>query len=120
MKFNLTSLQERLYLCAILSLLIGLSSSVWIFVTAEVPLGNDMISDYENSKMYMRNLKLYGGQFNVLADEFRRWFSGLWHGKTLAYTITFVTIFIAFILYFIASDPSHKERSQNSPDNHVS
>jgi hypothetical protein len=110
LKFKATTLHERLYLSAAITLLVGLGSSLWIYVTAEVPVESDLISDYENSKMYMRNLKLYGGQFNVLADEFRRWFAGLWHGKTLAYTIASISLLIALVLYFIASDPHHKER----------
>ena len=117
MKLKATTLPERLYLGAVLTLVIGLCSSLWIYVTAEVPLENDMIADYENSKMYMRNLKLYGGQFGVLADEFRRWFSGLWHGKTLAYTIAGMTVFTVLVLYFIASDPNYRKSDPGSPDN---
>jgi hypothetical protein len=81
---------------------------------AEVPVENDLISDYENSKMYMRSLKVYGGQFSVLADDIRRWFITLWQGKTLAYTVASITIIIALILYVIASDPHFKTGSEES------
>jgi len=38
----------------------------------------------EDSKMYQRDLELYGGKAAVLADEFWRWFVTLWHGTRLA------------------------------------
>jgi hypothetical protein len=86
-----------------------------IYVTAEAPVENTLISDYENSKMYMRSLKVYGGQFTVLADEIRRWFITLWQGKTLAYTVASITVIVALALYVIASAP-HFQKSSDDGD----
>jgi hypothetical protein len=44
------------------------------------------------SKKYLHDLEIYGGQANVLAAEFREWFSGLWYGENLAYTIAALTL----------------------------
>ena len=49
----------------------------------------------EDSKQYLRDLELYGGKANVLADEFRRWLTGLWQGKSLAYMVAGVTIVVS-------------------------
>jgi hypothetical protein len=63
--------------------------------------------------MYLRSLKVYGGQFGVLADEIRRWLITLWQGKTLAYTVASITIIVALALYVIASDPHFKKSSDD-------
>jgi hypothetical protein len=57
----------------------------------------------EDSKKYLRDLQLYGGKANVLMDEFRRWFVGLWHGKSLAFTIACISIFVSFGVFYAAN-----------------
>jgi hypothetical protein len=94
-------------------LLIGLGSAIYIYQTAEDDmsgvLGYEIIagSAYpivaHNSKMYRHDLELYGGKAAVLADEFSRWVVGLWHGKSLAYTVAFITIVISFGFFFAAN-----------------
>ncbi len=61
----------------------------------------------EDSKQYLRDLELYGGKANVLADEFRRWLGGLWQGKSLAYLVAGVTILVSagFVLAGKAPGP---------------
>src|ERR1700680_5014027 len=65
----------------------GLAAAIVIYANAgpapEYPLG----SDPEDSKVYLRQLELYGGKANVLAVELRQWFDGLWHGRSLAFTV---------------------------------
>ena len=79
MKWKITNLQTRLYLITAIILLIGLGSAILIYLTAE----NDSASvlGYENSKMFIHDLELYGGKANVVANEFEHWFVGLWHGN---------------------------------------
>jgi hypothetical protein len=113
LKLKTKTMQERLHISIAVTLIVGLSISVWIYATAEVPVENDLISDYENSKMYLRSLKVYGGQFGVLADEILRWFQSLWQGKPLAYTVASITVVVALVLYVIASDPHFKEISDD-------
>jgi hypothetical protein len=57
----------------------------------------------EDSKKYLRDLELYGGKANVLGDEFMRWFVGLWHGKSLAFTIACISIFISSGVFYAAN-----------------
>jgi hypothetical protein len=111
MNWKTTNLQTRLYLISAIILLIGLSSSIWIYLTAEksknffgyeIAGGNAYLIMPENSKKYIHDLYLYGGKAAVLADEFSRWFVGLWHGKSLAFTVVFITIFIALGFFFVA------------------
>jgi hypothetical protein len=57
----------------------------------------------EDSKKYLRDLELYGGKANVIMDELRRWFIGLWHGKSLAFTVACITIFVSFGVFYAAN-----------------
>ena len=100
MKWKTANLQTRLYLISAIILLVGLGSAILIYLTAE----NDSygILGYEDSKTYIHDLELYGGKANVLASEFMRWFGGLWHGKSLAFTVACITIFISFGFFFVA------------------
>ncbi len=102
MKWNITNPQTRLYLIAAIILLVGLGSAVSIYLTAEDASNNTLVNNYENSKIYRHDLELYGGKANVLADEFSRWFAGLWHGKSLAFTIACITVCISFGFFFVA------------------
>jgi hypothetical protein len=57
----------------------------------------------EDSKKYLRDLEYYGGKGNVLADEFRRGFVGLWHVKSLAFTVGCIAILIFFGVFYAAN-----------------
>ncbi|MGO9014391.1 MAG: hypothetical protein ACLQF0_05375 [Dissulfurispiraceae bacterium] len=100
MIWKITNKQTRLYLISAVILLFGLGSSVLIYLTAENDSDNAL--DFENSKIYLHDLELYGGKANVLAHDFRTWLVGLWHGKSLAYTIACITLVISFGIFFVA------------------
>jgi len=101
MKRKVRNLQTLLYLTAAIILVGGLSSAVMTYFMAEND--SDNVTGYEDSKIFMHDLELYGGKANVLAHEFNRWFVGLWHGKSLAFTIACVTIFISLSFFFVAN-----------------
>ncbi len=114
MKRKITNQHIRLYLISAIILLAGLGSAVLIYLTAE-DYSNNVIG-YEvvggtvypitpdNSKKYVHDLQLYGGKAAVLADEFMRWFAGLRHGKSLAFTVACITIFISLGIFFVANN----------------
>ncbi len=119
MKGKIPDFQTCLNLISALILLVGLGSAVWIYQTAEnVPYGalgyvNEGGTLYpvmpEDSKQYQRGLELYGGTANVLVDEFRRWFVGLWQGKSLAFIIAGAAIMISFGFYYAANHSAPRE-----------
>ena len=116
MKWKITNLQTRLYLISAIIPLVGSGSAILIYLTAEND--SDSILGYEDSKMYIHDLELYGRKANVLANEFMRWFVGLWHGKSLAFTVACITIFISFGFFFVAnhlrSDLKSDARGKNN------
>lgn len=106
MKWKNINLKTRLYFITSVIILVGLGSAFLIYQTAEND--EDSISGYElptleTSKKYVRAMELYGGKANVLAEEFRDWFVGLWHGKSLAFTVACITMFISFGLLVVAN-----------------
>ena len=118
MRLKITNLQTRLYLIAVIILLVGMCGAIIIYLTSEN--GSDNVSSYENSKRYMHDLELDGGKANVLADELVRWFAGLWHGKTLAFTVAFITSLLASVIFFIARNlPSNTKSDVRDENNRV-
>ena len=128
MKWKITDPQMYLNLIGVIILLVGFGSATLIYQTdgndSRDVLGYEIIDGHvypilpEGSKMYLRNLQLYGGTASVLADELRRWFVGLWHGKSLAFTVAFITIFISFVIFYFANHlPSSFESDINSDNN---
>ncbi len=121
-KIKSMRLRKLLYLSSTVILLVGLSSSIWIYRAAMNASDGD--SSYEfiggfvypgeggYNKKYIHDLQLYGGKAAVLADEFMRWFYGLWRGESLAYTVGFITVALSLVLFLIAritpSDITHR------------
>ncbi len=108
-------------------LVAGLGSAIWIYQTAENKpygaLGYEQGdgSAYpvmpEDSKKYLRDLELYGGKANVFMDELRRGFVGLWHGKSLAYTVGGLAILLSFGVFYAANHlPSWQESDGPAED----
>jgi hypothetical protein len=111
---NWKFLNQRTWLniISIIIFLVGLGSSVLIYQS----VGNDPYDafGYGNSKLYRHNLEVYGGKFTVIMDDFRRWFLGLWHGKSLAFIIACTTIIISFGFFYAANHLSQRSK----PDAH--
>ena len=113
MKRKVADLRESLILIGAIIMLVGLGSAILIYQStgdnSDSVFGYEIIdgSAYpirpEDSRMYRRDLELYGGKAAVLADDFSRWFVGLWHGKSLAFMVAGISIFISFGIFFAAN-----------------
>ena len=111
-------LRRRLNFLALVLLILGLAGAVVIYRAAGNTGSNpsDTIgyeegegdgSTYairpEDSKSYQRDMELYGGEANLLADDLRRWFIGLWQGKSLAYTVGCISLFASLAVFGTAN-----------------
>ena len=113
MKRKVADLRESLILIGAIIMLVGLGSAILIYQSAgndsDSVLGYEIIggSAYpirpEDSRIYRRDLELYGGKAAVVVDDFKRWFVELWHGKSFAFMVAAISIFISFIIFFIAN-----------------
>ncbi len=128
MKKKSASLRTYLYLTSAAILLAGVVSAVLVFWSAlDEPTdkaGYQVLGGFiypnatENSKRYVHDLQLYGGQAAVLSDRFMRWFSGLWQGRSLAYTIVCIAAFVSFVVFVVARNtPSYPKSSLPSEEN---
>jgi hypothetical protein len=71
-------------------LCLGLVAALGLYATATPP--GDDAEESLHSKQYLRQMELYGGKANVLANEAREWLDSLWHGRRLAFTVAFLSI----------------------------
>lgn len=88
-------------------LLIGLGSAVVVFLIAEPVVVDPLLGDYRSSKRYRRELKMMGGEANVLVDEFQEWFANQWHGRELARTVIVLTIGTTLLFRLLAFHPDY-------------
>jgi predicted SnoaL-like aldol condensation-catalyzing enzyme len=97
-------------------LVVGLISAVLIYVFAADDSEADAAARIASERMYQHNLEVMGGRFAVYADDFDRWFTSLWHGKTLALTVAVLALAAALVCFGIArmvSNPSPGNRPQD-------
>ena len=118
MKGPTTGGQRRLYLAVAAILLAGFGSAAAIYLFAENVAQNDMVTEFENSKVYRHELEAYGGKLNVVASDFMGWFNGLWHGRTLAVTVAVITTVVAAGLILVARylPPDHGTGAEGDDD----
>lgn len=128
MKMKIPDLPTRLKLLGAIILMVGLGSAALIYQRAENgsygALGYEVVNGTiypimpQDSKMYIHNLELYGGKLNVIMDDFRRWFLGLWHGKSLAFIIAGTSIMISFGFFYAANHWKPRLESNVDNENH--
>jgi hypothetical protein len=133
MKRKVWNLHTCLNLISAVILLGGLGGTILIYRTADstsygalgYEAGNGSVYPImpDDSKKYQRDLELYGGKANMLMDQLRRGFAGLWHGKSLAFTVACLSILISFGVFYAANHlPSRRksdvpgENDRNAPD----
>jgi hypothetical protein len=100
-----TSKAVRLRRLAAAVLAVGFAASIAIYLTARPEAENPLGYDPMQTKTYLHDLELYGGKANVLAAEFREWFTGLWQGRNLAFTLAVITVLVALAIRFVAALP---------------
>lgn len=95
-----------LNVASVVILFLGLGTAVFVYQRADdesrrvlaYEQGED--SSYPvspgDSKVYLRDLELYGGKANVLATQLRYWLAGLWTGKSLAFMIALFSVLASY------------------------
>jgi hypothetical protein len=94
-------------------LIAGAFAALVIYRTAAPP-PESPLGDPEDSKQYLREMQMYGGEANVLAYEIRQGFDSLWHGRRLALTVAVLALLLAagcrlaagLLPHFEDSDPA--------------
>jgi hypothetical protein len=107
-------LRLRRRLTAIL-LVVGFTAAVLVFILAGPPAANPLGYEPLETKSYVHDLEVYGGKWNVLAEEFRDWFVGLWHGRTLAFTLAAITLFLVGAVRIFTTPLPPQSRAELEP-----
>jgi len=108
-------LRKKLYAACALVLVAGLACAGWIYASADD--GADLSGAYQiivvngvpqaiapnQSKAYLHDVERYGGKMGLIFDDIGRWWNGLWHGKSLALTVGFLTVLVSFGFLLIAT-----------------
>ncbi len=106
-------MRKKLFAACALVLVAGLALAGWIYSRADD--SPDLSGAYQivvvdgvpqpiapnESKAYRREVQRYGGKMALLFDDIGSWWGGLWHGRSLALTVAFITVVVSFALYFI-------------------
>ena len=95
-------------------LLAGLAVALVIRLTATPPASSPLGNQADVSKKYLREMERFGGKANLMAEDFREWFDGLWHGRRLAGTIAVLSALGAMVL-FVALTPLPPKEDRPTP-----
>ena len=101
MNSRFVAAEARVRLVSRAILAVGFASAVVIYFVNTAPPASGY--ELEDSKKYLREMEVYGGKANVLAAGFRHWLNGLWHGRSLAFTVAVISVFLALAYRFVAT-----------------
>lgn len=100
---RLTRAQVTFYAVGYAVLAVGCGCSFWAYrVAVRDELGDSLMAQARNTRAYQGQMEYIGGKANVLGSEISGWFTGLWHGRNLAYTLAVLTIVIALLCFYVA------------------
>ncbi|WP_416050953.1 hypothetical protein [Cupriavidus basilensis] len=100
------SLPARIYLLGAVILAAGWIAGVLIYLSAARDEAGDLAYGPGWQRQYDFQLERIGGKAAVLAAEFAQWFSDLWHGRQLAFTVAILCTGIALLCFFVAREMS--------------
>jgi len=90
-------------------LLVGWTSAVTVYFTAADPAAGPLGDPQQDSKIYRRTMQMVGGEANLVASDITGWVTGLWHGRTLGWTLAVLTVAVACGFFLMTEDLSPKE-----------
>ncbi len=94
-------LQARRQAIAAAILVLGFAAGTVLYIAAR-PAQDDLLREEEEaSKVYQRQMEVYGGKANVFASQVREWLAGLWHGKTLGVTVACLSALLALVVFLV-------------------
>ncbi|MEO6749423.1 MAG: hypothetical protein ABI294_07525 [Casimicrobiaceae bacterium] len=79
---------------AFTALVVGLVAAALIYAFVD-DTGPDAAAEIASGRVYEYNIERIGGKSAVYAARFNQWLGGLWHGRTLAYTVAAIAISVA-------------------------
>jgi hypothetical protein len=110
-----TNLLSRRHLITACILLVGFGGASAIYLNADT-IPDNPLAEFEHSKKFTHSLEVNGGRFALAAHDLNDWFSGLWDGQSLAFTVSCITVIIALVVFFVESGLESDARGKNNSD----
>lgn len=100
---------RRINRLTLLMLVVGFGAALVVYFTAPAPATefDSQKRDQRESKKYVHDVRMMGGNTDLVADGLADWFFSLWQGETLAGTLVVITVAVIMIFRFVASHPDH-------------
>ena len=103
---NLSPLERtKINRTSLLLLGVGFGCALVIYFTAKPEAVDPMVGGMLSRKKYLHELRVIGGNANVMLAEFTDWFRSRWQGKTLAGTVAVITVVITMMFRWVAARP---------------
>jgi len=95
-------LHERIFYAGVVILVAGLIGAALIYwLTADSAAKKTEI-EFANPRAYEFQIERLGGKAAVYVVRFNEWFSGLWQGRQLAFTVAVLALVIALICFWFS------------------
>lgn len=82
-------------------LCVGWLIALIVYITSEPTMEDYDIYEMEHSRKYLRQVEMIGGKAALFANDLREWVAGLFHGRSLAYTIAVVAAIVALAAHLL-------------------
>ena len=89
-------------------LMIGFGIAAGIYLNAG-EMQENPFAEYEQSKRFSHEVQRVGGKMALVATDLSTWFSSLWEGQQLAWSVASCTLVIAALYYVFSSGSNGEE-----------
>ena len=112
-------LHERIFYAGVVILVAGLIGAALIYwLTADSAVTKTEI-EFANPRAYEYQIERLGGKATVYVVRFNEWFTGLWQGRQLVFTVAVLAVVIALICFWLAkrmAEALPSDRRQDSKE----
>lgn len=81
----------------------GFGAALVLYHRATTAVASPFDLEPSDSKSYLRQVEMMGGQANLVASGIRQWFTGLFQGTNLAYTVFGCTVAAAAVFWLVTT-----------------
>ena len=108
-------LHERIFYAGVVILVAGLIGAALIYwLTADSAVKKTEI-EFANPRAYEYQIERLGGKATVYVVRFNEWFTGLWQGRQLAFTVAVLAVVIALICFWLSKRMAEVVASDQHP-----
>ena len=107
---------RRINQVTLLLLLVGFGSALVIYLTAEPLVIDPLLGRPLATKKLVHELRVIGGQANVMMAELQEWWGERWHGPNLGSTVAVLTVVATLAFRFFALRPELFRAEPPRPD----